>query len=82
MEKEMFRKQLNDQQKAEMNQVNLRSMHEKRQRDDNFVKGLREEQGLNPAYLGNGYQKQLAFMNEAERLNNISLKHYQDRVAS
>ena len=57
-------------------------MQEKRQRDDNFVKGQREEQGLNPAYLGNGYQKQLAFMNEAERLNNISLKHYQERVAS
>ena len=65
-----------------MNQVNLRGMQEKRQRDDNFVKGQREEQGLNPAYLGNGYQKQLAFMNEAERLNNISLKHYQERVAS
>ena len=77
MEREMFRKQLNDNQKQEMNQVNLRNMQEKKMRDEQFTKGLREEQGLNPAYLGNGYNKQLSYMQEAERINNLALKNYQ-----
>ena len=46
-------------------------------RDEQFTKGLREEQGLNPAYLGNGYNKQLSYMQEAERINNLALKNYQ-----
>lgn len=51
-------------------------------RDDLMRYNEREAQGASPALLGNGYRQQLAFMQEAERLNNISLQHYQQRVAT
>lgn len=65
-----------------MNQVNINQMNQKRMRDDMSERIMKEEQGLAPAHLGNGYRQQLAFMQEAERLNNVSLKHYQNMVAS
>jgi hypothetical protein len=69
-------------QKEEMVQVNHMQMNEKRRRENLERRHEREEQGTNPAHLGNGYRQQLAFMQEAERLNNIALKHYQQRIAS
>jgi hypothetical protein len=65
-----------------MTNVNLSQMEEKRMRDDLMRYNEREAQGASPALLGNGYRQQLAFMQEAERLNNISLQHYQQRVAT
>lgn len=78
----MFRKAMNDRQKEEMTQVNLAQMNEKRMREDLNRRHERAEQGTSPAHIGNGYRQQLAFMQEAERLNNISLKNYQQRIAN
>lgn len=82
MEHEQYKKSLVDRQKEDMVNINLNQMNDKRQREEMMRRAEREEQGTNPAHLGNGYRQQLAFMQEAERLNNISLKHYHDRIAT
>jgi hypothetical protein len=56
MEHEIFKKQMLDRQKVDMVQVNHAQMNEKRHRDDLMRKVEREEQGTNPAHLGNGYR--------------------------
>jgi hypothetical protein len=65
-----------------MTQVNIAQMNEKRMREDMARRHERAEQGTSPAHIGNGYRQQLAFMQEAERLNNISLKNYQQQIAN
>lgn len=57
-------------------------MQDKKMRDEMIANGFREAQGVSPQVLGNGYGNQLKYMEEAERMNNIAIQHYQNNVGA